>query len=118
MFEAFEDTTLQYDPLENAAERIAQTSLGFLNGDLSADDEDMAPDLVVSEEEGSSRNLLHILFILSTTKILVNTPGMNEDDHDDLPRKRARNHTSDRATAREWYPWQDRIVSSALPFFF
>jgi hypothetical protein len=42
---------------------------------------------------------------------------MNDDDHDDLPRKRARNHTSDRATAREWYPWQDRIVSLALLFF-
>ena len=37
---------------------------------------------------------------------------MNDEDHDDLPRKRARNQISDRATAREWYPWQDRIVSS------
>jgi hypothetical protein len=67
MFEALEDTTLQYDPLQNAAERIAQASLDFLNGDLSADDEDMAPDL--SEEEGSSRYLLLSLFILSTHQI-------------------------------------------------
>jgi hypothetical protein len=38
----------------------------------------------------------------------------NEDQ--DLPRKRARNQKSDRATAREWYPWQDRIVSLLLIF--
>ena len=64
MFEALEDTTLQHDPLQNAAERIAQASLDFLNSDLSADDseEDMAPEL--SEDEGSLR-LLRSLFILS-----------------------------------------------------
>jgi len=49
VFEALEDTTLEYDPLQRAAERIAQASLDFLNGDLSADDEDAFPDC---ESEG------------------------------------------------------------------
>ena len=55
VFEALEDTTLEYDPLQRAAECIAQASLDFLNGDLSADDEDAFPDCESerSEELGS-----------------------------------------------------------------
>jgi len=58
VFEALEDTTLEYDPLQQAAERIAQASLDFLNGDLSADDEDTFLDCESdhSEELGSFYN--------------------------------------------------------------
>jgi len=75
VFEALEDTTLEYDPLQRAAERIAKASLDFLNGDLSADDEDAFPDSEseCSEERGSFYKfdpLLVLIFFLQTRIIL------------------------------------------------
>lgn len=54
-------------------------------------------------------------------KIIVADSDSNTDDElndqiEDRPEKRPRNHTTDSATARHWYPWQDRIVSrTTLP---
>jgi hypothetical protein len=38
--------------------------------------------------------------------------------NDNLPRKRGRNQTTDPSTSREWYPWNDRIVSCSHFYFF
>ena len=45
-------------------------------------------------------------------KIIVADSDSNTDDElndqiEDRPEKRPRNHTTDSATARHWYPWQD-----------
>ena len=59
VFEALENTILEYDPLQGAAEHITQASLDFLNDDLSADDEDMFLDC---ESECSKEIGCHMLY--------------------------------------------------------
>ncbi|PPQ76395.1 hypothetical protein CVT26_015365 [Gymnopilus dilepis] len=85
-----EETSFEPSPMQEAFSRIAQASLDFLNSDLSDDE------LV---ERGS----------LSSNG--TENDQISEEDRPDIgPSKRLKNYTSDPKTARQWFPWQDKLT--------
>ena len=112
-----DELVLDDDPWKKAATRIAQSTLNFLNGDLSEEEEDERSDL--SEHEfGMNAGMLHSFSASNDSSFCVtDIESEDETSTQQLPKKRPRNYTADDSTVRHWYPWQDRIVSFWNPMF-
>ena len=116
--EAFGDTTLEDSPIQQAAAYIAQNALDFLNGNLSEDSENELSGYDGDKDDPNESGAIFIFVNLAGFYFYVHTLAIPDGDNSNMdsarPQKRARNHTTDEQTAREWYPWQDRIVSSVI----
>ena len=112
-----DELVLDDDPWKKAATRIAQSTLNFLNGDLSEEEEDERSDL--SEHEfGMNAGMLHSFSASNDSSFCItDIESEDETSTQQPPKKRPRNYTADDSTVRHWYPWQDRIVSFWNPTF-
>jgi len=106
-----DELVLDEDPWKKAASRIALATLNFLNGDVSDEDENERPDLSDSEPETNPGELHSFLPTNFYPSPCITDPNSEDETFTQQPpKKRPRNYTTDESTARQWYPWQDRIV--------
>ena len=113
LLEATETTTLEDFPLQEYIQSVSQASLDFINGDLS-EDELLERTSVCSDSSHAPQGLpLSFLFHFAICSInYLSGLDFSEDEVQDEPSaaKRPRNYATDPNTAREWFPWPDRIV--------
>ncbi|EAU90230.2 hypothetical protein CC1G_05768 [Coprinopsis cinerea okayama7 len=97
-----EHTQIESEHLQQLVTETTKTIMDLLDSDLSdfewAERTDSDEDSSESDSDESD-NFLY---------------GYDEDEEGepDGPRKRARGHRSDPATARSWFPWQDKLTCS------
>ena len=111
LYAACEDPQVPLSPIQEALAYVAENSLNSLDEDLSEDE--LVERLSVessSLNSGKSYNTLHQKFII--VKVMQDDGNIRSTSP--TPRKRSRNHTMDPKTHKEWYPWQDRIVSTVF----
>ena len=112
LYAAHEDPQVPLLPIQEALAYVAEISLQFLDGDLSEDE--LVERLSVDSSSlslGKSYNALLWNYI--------NLQALEDDRNlrstSPTPSKRSRNHSTDPKTCKEWYPWQDWIVSTLTP---
>ncbi|KAF8803001.1 hypothetical protein BYT27DRAFT_7110917 [Phlegmacium glaucopus] len=102
LLEATENTILESSPLQEYIQSVSQASLDFINGDLSEDE--LLERISLGSDSSGAPRVGHAWIKFHFVQ------DLSDDEDEPSATKRPRNHTTDPKTAREWFPWPDRIT--------
>jgi hypothetical protein len=109
LLEATENTMLE-EPLQEYIQSVSQVSLDFINGNLSEDKLLERTSLGSDSSQGES-------FLSPVTHFSIKfyfRQGLSDNEVEPSAAKCPHNYATDPKTAREWFPWPDRIVRTLL----